>query len=340
MRLPEIRIAKLRPHLPIVQGGMAVRLSTHRLAAAVAEAGGIGIIAGTGMTARELVREIRRARALTKGIIGVNVMFAVSAFADLVKASIAEKIDLVVSGAGFSRDMFGWGKESGTPIVPIVSTARLAKTAEKLGASAVVVEGFEAGGHLGTNESMKKIVPEVASAVSIPVIAAGGIVEAEDIWEAMSLGADGVQMGIRFSASVEGNGHDRLKQAYLDATADDIVLIKSPVGLPGRAIRNVFSERLAAGETFPPEHCIQCLKVCSKTFCIRQALINAQQGKLENGIIFSGKNVDRIREILPVREIIRRLTSKLATMPALPPFPRPAAQPRVVIPAASAGAGV
>lgn len=338
MKLPELRIANLRPHLPIVQGGMAIRLSTHRLAAAVAEAGGIGIIAGTGMTVRELVREIRRTRALTKGIIGVNVMFAVSAFADLVKAAIAEKIDLVVSGAGFSRDMFGWGRESGTPIVPIVSTARLARTAEKLGASAVVVEGFEAGGHLGTDESMKKIVPEVASAVSIPVIAAGGIVEAEDIWEAMSLGADGVQMGIRFSASEEGNGHPLLKQAYLDATPGDVVLIKSPVGLPGRAIRNAFSERLARGETFPPEHCINCLKVCAKTFCIRQALINAQQGKLDKGIVFSGKNVDRIHEVLPVREIIARLTSKLATMPALPPFPRPLARPGAAIPV-SAGAG-
>lgn len=325
VKLPELRIARLRPSLPIIQGGMAIRLSTHRLAAAVAETGGIGIIAGTGMTVRELVREIREARKLTKGIVGVNVMFAVSAFADLVKAAIAEKIDLVISGAGFSRDMFGWGREGGVPIVPIVSTARLARTAEKLGASAVVVEGFEAGGHLGTDEPMKKIVPEVASAVSIPVIAAGGIVQAEDIWEALSLGADGVQMGIRFAASEEGNGHPSLKQIYLNAKAEDVVLIKSPVGLPGRAIRNTFSERLAQGETFPPEHCIDCLKVCSKTFCIRQALINAQLGKLDEGLVFSGKNVDRIREILPVRDIVSNLTAKLATMPALPHFPRPSA---------------
>jgi len=338
MKLPELRMGNLRPSLPIFQGGMAVRLSTHRLAAAVAEAGGVGIIAGTGMTARELIEEIRKARALTKGIIGVNVMYAVTAFADLVKAAIAEGIDLVVSGAGFSRDMFTWGKESGTPIVPIVSTARLARVAEKLGASAVVVEGFEAGGHLGTNESMKKIVPEVAEAVSIPVVAAGGIVEAEDIREAIGFGATGVQMGIRFSASEEGNGHDRLKQAYVDASADDIVIIKSPVGLPGRAIRNAFTERLAAGQAPAPEHCVGCLKVCSKVFCIRQALINAQQGRIDDGIIFSGKYIDKIREILPVREIIARLTGRLAEFPPLPTLAR-TALPRAVRPATgSAGA--
>ena len=326
MKLPELKIAHLRPSLPIFQGGMAVRLSTHRLAAAVAEAGGVGIIAGTGMSVRELVEEIRKARALTKGIIGVNVMYAVTAFADLVKAAIGEGIDLVVSGAGFSRDMFAWGRESGTPIVPIVSTARLARTAEKLGASAVVVEGFEAGGHLGTDESMKKIVPEVAAAVSIPVIAAGGIVEAEDIREAIGLGASGVQMGIRFAASVEGNGHDRLKQAYIDAGAEDIVLIKSPVGLPGRAIRNAFTDRLAEGRAPAPEHCTKCLKVCSKVFCIRQALINAQEGRLEDGIIFSGKYIEKIRDILPVREIIARLTSRLAELPAPAPFRVPLVQ--------------
>ncbi len=326
MKLPELKIAGLKPSLPILQGGMAVRLSTHRLAAAVAEAGGVGIIAGTGMSPRELVEEIRKARALTKGIIGINVMYAVSAFADLVKAAIGEGIDLVVSGAGFSRDMFIWGRESGTPIVPIVSTARLARTAEKLGASAVVVEGFEAGGHLGTNESVKKIVPEVAEAVSIPVIAAGGIVEAEDIREAIGLGATGVQMGIRFSASEEGNGHERLKQAYVDAGAEDIILIKSPVGLPGRAIRNAFTERMAEGRAPAPEHCVKCLKVCSKVFCIRQALINAQEGRLDDGIIFSGKYIEKIREILTVREIISRLASRLAELPAPPQFRRPLVQ--------------
>ncbi|MHB0886966.1 MAG: NAD(P)H-dependent flavin oxidoreductase [Bacillota bacterium] len=326
MKLPELRIAGLKPSLPIFQGGMAVRLSTHRLAAAVAEAGGVGIIAGTAMTARELTEEIRKARALTKGVIGVNVMYAASAFAELVKTAIAERIDLVVSGAGFSRDMFTWGRESGTPIVPIVSTARLARTAEKLGAAAVVVEGFEAGGHLGTDESMKKIVPEVAEAVSIPVIAAGGIVEAEDIREAIGLGATGVQMGIRFGASEEGNGDDRLKQAYLDAGAEDIILIKSPVGLPGRAIRNTFTEKLAEGRVPAPEHCSKCLKVCSQTFCIREALINAQRGRLDDGIIFSGKYIEKIRDILPVRDIIGRLTSRLAELPAPPPFKRPLVQ--------------
>jgi len=126
MILPKLKIAKLIAELPIIQGGMAVRISTSALAAAVANEGGIGVIAGTGMEPDELRDEIRKARSLTHGILGVNVLFAASRFAELVQTAIAEKIDLVISGAGFSRDMFSWGKASDVPIVPIVSSAKLA----------------------------------------------------------------------------------------------------------------------------------------------------------------------------------------------------------------------
>lgn len=173
MKIPELRIADLVAKIPVIQGGMAVRISMAPLAAAVAEEGGIGIIAGSGLSVQELKEEIREARRRTKGIIGVNVMFAVREFAQLVHAAFEEKIDLLVSGAGFSRDMFTWGKEKGIPVVPIVSSAKLAKLSEKLGAAAVVVEGYEAGGHLGTDRSMRDILPEVKAAVSIPVIGAG-----------------------------------------------------------------------------------------------------------------------------------------------------------------------
>jgi NAD(P)H-dependent flavin oxidoreductase YrpB (nitropropane dioxygenase family) len=155
MQLQELRIGKLRVAVPIIQGAMAVRISTAPLAAAVANEGGIGLIAGTGMSLEELRNEIRNARNLSKGIIGVNVLFAVSEFASLIKGAIEEKIDLIVSGAGFSRDMFAWGRERNVPIVPVVSSARLASLAEKLGAAAVVVEGKEAGGHLGTDRSLR-----------------------------------------------------------------------------------------------------------------------------------------------------------------------------------------
>ncbi|MGL4521040.1 MAG: NAD(P)H-dependent flavin oxidoreductase, partial [Bacilli bacterium] len=150
MTLQPLTIGNFTAQLPIIQGGMAVRISTANLAAAVANEGGIGIIAGTGMSTTELREEIRKARSMTDGPIGVNVLFAVTQFSELVQAAMDEGIDLLISGAGFSRDMFKWGKESNTPIVPVVSSLRFAKLAERFGASAIVVEGKEAGGHLGT----------------------------------------------------------------------------------------------------------------------------------------------------------------------------------------------
>jgi NAD(P)H-dependent flavin oxidoreductase YrpB (nitropropane dioxygenase family) len=306
--LPELKIGNLRPKYPIIQGGMAVRISTAPLAAAVANAGGIGIIAATGMEISELKREIRWAREHSKGIIGINIMFAANQFAQLVYTALEEGIDLIIQGAGFSRDIFKWCNDAKTPMVPIVSTAKLAKISEGLGASAVVVEGKEAGGHLGTEESMRTIVPKVKTAVTIPVIAAGGIVDAQDMKEAFELGADGVQMGIRFAASSESNAAPNLKEVYVKATKEDIVLIDSPVGLPGRAIRNTFSDKINdPNYDLSPENCRACLKKCKQNFCIMDALVNAQKGNLDEGLIFSGEYIEKINEILPAGEIIRKL---------------------------------
>jgi NAD(P)H-dependent flavin oxidoreductase YrpB (nitropropane dioxygenase family) len=287
---------------------MALRVSTAPLAAAVANAGGIGIIGATGLPYDELREEIRKAKRLSKdGIIGVNIMFAIRDFAEMVAVAIQEKIDVIFTGAGFSRDIFAWGKEAGTPIVTIVSSARLAKLAEKQGASAVVAEGFEAGGHLGTDRSTKEIVPEIKATVNIPVIAAGGIVDGRDIAEMVRLGADGVQMATRFVLSEECTVSDAFKQHYLSAREEDVVIIKSPVGMPGRAIRNLFSERIAGDEAPKPVECRKCLKVCSKEYCIIQALDNSRLGKIDEGVVFSGKNVFKIKEILPVRKIFEKL---------------------------------
>lgn len=311
MKFKSLKIGNLEARVPIIQGGMAVKISTAPLAAAVANEGGIGIIAGTGMTLEELTNEIRRARELTKGIIGVNVLFAVNNFADLVKTAIKEGIDLVVSGAGFSRDMFAWGKESNTPIVPIVSSAKLAIMAEKLGAAAVIVEGVEAGGHLGTDRPMRDILPEVRAAVKLPVIGAGGVLDGYDMAEVLRLGADGVQMGTRFAASDESNASDEMKQLYLKAEKEDVTLIKSPVGLPGQGIRNAFLEKAEAGQA-TIEECMNCLKRCSHNFCIMSALENAKRGgDFNRALVFSGSNVPRIKEILSVKEIFRRVLKEL-----------------------------
>lgn len=311
MKLPELKIGDKIARIPIIQGGMAIRLSTARLAAAVANEGGIGLIAASGMTNDELRYEIRLARSLTSGIIGINLMVAAKKFSELIKTAVKEGIDLVVAGAGFSRDMFGIGKESGTPIVPIVSSAKLAKISQHLGAAAVVVEGKEAGGHLGTNISIKKIIPEVRKAVTIPVVAAGGILTGQDIVDFINMGANGVQMGSRFAASEESNAAPALKEFYLKANPKDIVVIHSPVGLPGRAVRNPFSERIMQGPV-PIEHCDNCLKNCKHNFCIIKALERAQQGDVETGLVFTGEYIHKIKEILPVKEIFARLVRQAA----------------------------
>lgn len=309
MKLPELKIGNKTAKIPIVQGGMAIRLSTARLAAAVANEGGIGLIAASGMTHPELRYEIKLARSLTNGIIGINIMVAASDFAGIVRTAIDAGIDLIVAGAGFSRDIFGLGKESGIPIVPIVSSVKLAKISEKLGATAIVVEGKEAGGHLGTDVSVRELIPPIREAVKIPVIAAGGILSGKDIADILKMGANGVQMGSRFAASLESNGAPTLKEYYLKSQPEDVVVIHSPVGLPGRAVRTPFSKRVMEGNV-PPKGCDNCLKACKHNFCIVKALIRAQQGDLETGLVFTGEYMPHIKNILPVKEIIGNLVNE------------------------------
>ncbi|GAV25707.1 2-nitropropane dioxygenase [Carboxydothermus islandicus] len=292
---------------PIIQGGMAVKISTAGLAAAVANAGGIGLIAASGLTAEELVAEIKRARSLSSGIIGINIMFAVTRFKELVLTALREGIDLIVTGAGFSRDVFAMGREFRTPVVSIVSSAKLAKIAESYGAAAVVVEGKEAGGHLGTDKSLWQILPEVVKAVKIPVIAAGGILTRGDIKKALGIGVAGVQMATRFVLTRECEVHANYKNLYLKAGTEDVVLIDSPVGLPGRALKNRFVERLLAGEDLTPRRCVNCLKKCRRNFCIMEALERARQGDMENGLVFSGERIGEIKDVKPVTEVIREL---------------------------------
>jgi len=317
MKLPELKIGNLVAKIPIIQGGMAVRISTSRLAAAVAENGGIGMIAGSGMSFDELRNEIRLARSLTKGIIGVNVMVAAREFKALVKTAIEEGIDLVVAGAGFSRDVFAIGKESNTPIVTMASSIKAAKLSEKLGASAVVIEGKEAGGHLGTtNHSIKDLIADIKNAVHIPVIGAGGIITGHDIAETLMVGADGVQMGTRFAMSRESNASSSLKDFYLKAKKDDVVLINSPVGLPGRALKNPFVEEINEG-IIPSEVCKSCLKHCSHSFCIISALSRAQQGDVDTGLVFTGEYIYKIKEILSVKEIFNKLLKEIESINTL-----------------------
>jgi nitronate monooxygenase len=310
VEMPPLKIGSVTARLPIVQGGMAVRISMAPLAVAVAEAGGIGTIAGSGMEPEELAAEVRKARAATDGVLAVNVMVAVRKFKELVQAAIAEGIDLVIAGAGFSRDVFTWCRDAAVPMVPIVGSERVAQLSQKFGASAVVVEGCDAGGHLGTEEHLFDLLPRIVDAVDIPVIGAGGIVTGADIKRVLDLGASGVQMGSRFVATDECSASDGMKRMYVEATDDDIVIVRSPVGLPGRALRNPFQEASARGVYPARPLCRACLKSCGKEYCIIHQLELAQEGDVEEGLVFAGSSAARVHDILPVGDLMQRLAAE------------------------------
>jgi len=358
-KIPKLKIGNLEAKIPIIQGGMAVGISLSGLASAVANAGGIGVIgtAGIGMlepdfvknfteaNKRALRKEIRKAKKMTEGIIGVNIMVALSDFYDMVKIVVEEKADLIFIGAGLPLkglevlipDKL---KKVKTKVATIVSSYRAAKIIfqywkknYKHVPDAVVVEGPLAGGHLGFKKeqinnpdfALEKILPEVISVIkpyenefgkNIPVIAAGGIYTGADIYKYIKLGAQGVQMATRFVATCECDASIKFKEAYLKCQKDDLMIIDSPVGLPGRAIRNRFLEEVSSGIRKPFKCPWKCLKTCNfkkAPYCIALALTNAQQGKLENGFAFAGSNAYRVDKIISVKELMANLSEEYNT---------------------------
>lgn len=356
MSLPTLQIGDLTAKLPIVQGGMGVGVSLARLASAVAKEGGIGVIAGAmiGMkepdiaqnpveaNKRALRNELRKARAATGGVIGVNVMVALTTFADLVRTSIEEKADIIFSGAGLPmelprilRDVCEEKKEAfKTKLVPIVSSGRAASLIARkwiqkyhYTPDAFVVEGPKAGGHLGFSPealtdphySLEELVPQVVEAVkpledqsgrAVPVIAAGGVYSGGDIARFLDLGASGVQMGTRFVATHECDADNRFKEAYVQARPEDVTIIKSPVGMPGRALLNKFIEAARSGNKKPFKCVFHCVKTCEQEktpYCIAAALINAMKGNLERGFAFCGANVARVDAIRSVHDLMQSL---------------------------------
>ncbi|MBT8359452.1 MAG: nitronate monooxygenase, partial [Deltaproteobacteria bacterium] len=270
MKLPSLKIGSLTASIPLIQGGMSIRVSTSSLAAPVADCGGIGVIGGSGLPTDELEEDIRKAKSATDGIIAVNIMYAMKNFYNLVMSSIESGVDLIITGAGFSRDIFKIGKKYNVPIAMIVSSPTLAKLAERLGAAAIIVEAKEAGGHLGTDKPLRTLFPPIREVVkNVPLIAAGGITNGYEMAEIMDkYGADGIQIASRFVLSEECDVADEFKQAYLDANKEDIVLTSSPVGMPGRALQTPFVQALAKGLDLTTKKCKHvCLKKCDHHYC-------------------------------------------------------------------------
>jgi nitronate monooxygenase len=357
MKMPQLKIGHLISRLPIIQGGMGVGISMSGLASAVANAGGIGVIAGAmaGITekdistngieanCRALSREIRKAREKTRGIIGVNIMVALTHFAEMVRTAIADGVDIIFAGAGLPLDLPGFLKKGDrTRLVPIVSSSRAAvlickRWFQRYGylPDAFVVEGPKAGGHLGFKADqlddpafrLEKLVDEVVAqmkkveaehGVRIPVIAAGGVYDGDDIRRFLKIGASGVQMGTRFVATHECDADQAFKQSYVDAKKEDLMVIKSPVGLPGRALKNQFLVDAAAGSKHPfrcPYHCIKTCDPEKSPYCIGMALASARRGKLKNGFAFAGANAFRVEKIVSVQELMGSLEAsyELAT---------------------------
>jgi len=351
--MKKLNIGGLEISLPIIQGGMGVGISLSGLASAVANEGGIGVIspAGIGFLYKThskdylencrygLIEEIRKARQKSSGIIGVNIMVALSNYADLVKTAIQEGIDIIFSGAGLPLDLPKYlTPGSKTKLVPIVSSARgAALISNKWKANynylpdAIVVEGPKAGGHLGfkveqiedENYSLERILPEIVATANeignnngcfIPVIAAGGIYTGGDIEKIMQMGASGVQMGTRFVTTVECDASDGFKQAYINAKKDDVRIIKSPVGMPGRAITSVFLDEVEAGKTRPkvcPVNCIRTCDINTAPYCIIASLTSALRGNFKSGYAFAGSNVWRNDKIVTVKELFTTLLQEL-----------------------------
>lgn len=361
--LPSLQIGQHTARYPIIQGGMGIRISGARLAAAVANAGGIGIISAValGLNSRyfdpsersvrqrkekffeanrlALIDEIQKARSASpQGVLGINAMVAAQDYETLARTSAEQGIDLIISGAGLPLQLPEFTADyPSVALVPIISSTRAARVIcrkwerqyGRLPDAFVVENPNSAGGHLGAKSEelgdrgleAEHVIPELLVYLqqevgqAIPVIAAGGVWNRADIDHMLALGASGVQIGTRFITTYECDADDRYKDFHLHAKPEDVVLVPSPVGLPGRALHNAFAEKAIAGSTDLEKQCrFNCLHSCKcrdeqKHFCIIQALDNAARGDIENGLVFSGSNAGRADRMLSVAELMAELVA-------------------------------
>lgn len=349
--MKSVCIGDMKLEVPIIQGGMGVGISLGNLAGHVAKNGGMGVISTahpgyraedfeknpTEVNKRELAKEIQKAKEIAKGkgMVAINAMVAITDYAQMVEVAIKNKIDAIISGAGLPMNLPGFVKGTKVKIAPIVSSGKAARLICKtwdrryhVAPDFVVIEGSEAGGHLGfhkedvlnkTTAKLADIFKEVKETLQpfvekyqkeIPIFVAGGVYNADDIKQFMDLGADGVQMATRFICTEECDADIKYKEAFINAKKEDIEIVKSPVGMPGRAIMTKLTERLKNDERIPVKRCYNCLVPCDvKTtpYCISSALINAAKGNLDEGLVFSGSNGYRNDKIVTVKELMDEL---------------------------------
>ncbi|MHC1722046.1 MAG: nitronate monooxygenase [Aminipila sp.] len=352
MELKPMNLNGLEIPIPIFQGGMGIGVSMWKLAAAVAKCGGVGIISAAqpgymeedfytdplSANVRAIKREVELAVNAVKDIpgagpIGINMMCVGRNYDEIIAAAVEAGAKVIVSGAGLPTSLPGIVKGKDVKLIPIVSSARAAGLIIKSWArkhnrmpDGFVFEGPKAGGHLGFKEeqleiadenfykTIMEIKAEIASIPECKLIVGGGVFSKEDVEKALSYGADGVQVGTRFVATEECDAPESFKQAYVNCKRDDIAIIKSPVGMPGRAIRNKFVTEVAAGpEKLPIERCNGCMTACNPRvapYCITEALIAAAGGDTENGLVFCGSNAYLVDKIVKVSDIFAELTGK------------------------------
>lgn len=351
MELKGLKIGDKISKYPIIQGGMGVGVSLHKLAGTVAKEGGIGIISTADIGYKEeefnknpleanlkaIGSEIDKARKIAPdGILGVNIMVAMNHYAEIAKECVKKGIDLIISGAGLPKELPKFVAGTKTKIAPIISSLRACKLITKhwrdkynYVPDMIVIEGPEAGGHLGfkldeLEEENKPKLEDIAKEVieyikeveketnkQIPVVVADGIFDGNDIAKFLKLGASGVQMATRFVATDECDASIEFKNAYINAKKEDIKIIKSPVGMPGRAIRNEFINRVSA-EKERITKCYKCIRTCDAVntpYCITKALINAVKGNIDDALVFCGSNAYRINKIVSVHELIEELVT-------------------------------
>ena len=340
-------IGKKEVKIPLLQGGMGVGISLGGLAGAVAKEGAVGVISAAHPGYREpdfyqnpveankraIHKEIEKARSIAPdGIIGVNIMVALNHYEEYVRESVKAGADIIVSGAGLPADLPAYVEGSDIAIAPIVSTEKSTKVILKYWdrkykrtADLLVVEGPLAGGHLGFHlkqleeftpelydEEVKKILAVVRGyeekyGHKIPVILAGGIRNHEDYVHAMELGVDGIQVASRFVTTVECDADEKYKNAYIQAKKEDIEIVKSPVGMPGRAIHNALMDKVASGTRVPAVKCLNCIHTCDPAttpYCITDALIHAAKGELSEALLFCGGRAYEADHIGTVKEVI------------------------------------